>query len=84
MKCPSCGEGNLVRDRRDLPSTYKGETAMIPAVRGEFSPACEESVLGAAEAKQVCDRLPLPFRRDNDTRIEDSSQEGGFHGWLLS
>jgi YgiT-type zinc finger domain-containing protein len=36
MKCPSCGEGKLVRDARDIPYSYKGETTTIPSVRGEF------------------------------------------------
>jgi HTH-type transcriptional regulator/antitoxin MqsA len=39
MKCPSCGEGKLVRDTRDIPYIYKGETTTIPTVRGEFCPA---------------------------------------------
>jgi len=53
MKCPSCGERKLVRDTRDISYTYKGETIAIPAVRGEFCPACGESVLAAAESKRV-------------------------------
>ena len=53
MKCPSCGERKLVRNTRDVPYTYKGETTTVPAVRGEFCPACGESVLAAAESKRV-------------------------------
>lgn len=53
MKCPACGAAKLVRDTRDIPYIYKGETATIPAVRGEFCPACGESVLAAAESKRV-------------------------------
>ena len=45
MTCPSCGGNKLVRGTRNLPYTYKGETTTIPSVRGEFCPACGESVL---------------------------------------
>jgi len=30
--------------------------------------------------EQVCDRLSLSFRRNDDAGIENQSQEGGFHG----
>lgn len=50
MKCPACGAAKLVRDTRDIPYTYKGESTTIPAVTGDFCPACGESVLDMAEA----------------------------------
>ena len=53
MKCPSCGGAKLVRDTRDIQYVYKGETTTISDVRGEFCPACGESVLAAAESKRV-------------------------------
>ena len=45
MKCPVCGAAELIRDTRDLPYTYKGETTAIAAVTGDHCPACGESVL---------------------------------------
>ena len=45
MKCPSCGAAKLIHDSRDMPYTYKGELATIPAVTGDFCPACNEVVL---------------------------------------
>jgi HTH-type transcriptional regulator / antitoxin MqsA len=69
MKCPSCGEGILVRDTRDIPYTYKGETMTIPAVRGEFCPACGES-LAAAEAKRASAAM-LEFNRQVNATIVD-------------
>jgi HTH-type transcriptional regulator/antitoxin MqsA len=45
MKCPCCGAAELTRDTRDVPYAYKGETTVIPAVTGDFCPACEEIVL---------------------------------------
>jgi HTH-type transcriptional regulator/antitoxin MqsA len=53
MKCPVCGAAELIHDTRDLPYTYKGETTFIPAVEGEFCPACAESILGAPESDRV-------------------------------
>lgn len=53
MKCPACGAAQLIRDTRDLPYTYKGETTVIPAVTGDFCPACAESILDAAESDRV-------------------------------
>ncbi len=53
MKCPVCGTAELIRDTRDLPYTYKGETTLIAAVRGDFCPACAESILDAAESNRV-------------------------------
>ncbi|MBM3734856.1 MAG: YgiT-type zinc finger protein [Acidobacteria bacterium] len=53
MKCPSCGAAKLVRDTRDIPYTYKGERTTIPAVRGDYCPACGESVLTAQESVRV-------------------------------
>ena len=45
MKCPSCGAAKLIHDTRDMPYTYKGEPTTIPAVTGDFCPACNEVVL---------------------------------------
>jgi HTH-type transcriptional regulator / antitoxin MqsA len=53
MKCPICGAAELMRDTRDLPFTYKGETTATPAVTGDFCSACSESVLDASESKRV-------------------------------
>ena len=52
MKCPVCGAAELVHDTRDLPYTYKGETTVIPAVTGEFCPACAEGVLDMNESER--------------------------------
>lgn len=45
MKCPSCGGAKLIKDIRDVPYTYKGENTVIPAVGGDFCPACGEVLL---------------------------------------
>jgi HTH-type transcriptional regulator/antitoxin MqsA len=51
------GAGELVRDQRDLPYTYKGESTVIPAVTGEFCPACGEAVLEADESQRVSEAM---------------------------
>ena len=45
MKCPSCGAAKLIHDTRDMPYTYKGELTTVPAVTGDFCPACNEVIL---------------------------------------
>lgn len=45
MKCPICGAAEMIHDTRDVPHTYKGETTTIPAVTGDFCPACGEVLL---------------------------------------
>lgn len=54
MKCPTCGSAELVRDTRDLPHVYKGQMLHIPAVTGDFCPACGEALLDMAESTRTC------------------------------
>jgi HTH-type transcriptional regulator / antitoxin MqsA len=51
MKCPACGSAELMHDTRDTPYTYKGESTTLPAVNGDFCPACGEAVLDANEPR---------------------------------
>lgn len=50
MKCPIYVKAELVQDVRDIPYAYKGGIATIPAVTGDFCPACGEVILDAAES----------------------------------
>jgi HTH-type transcriptional regulator/antitoxin MqsA len=50
MKCPACGGAELLRDTRDVPYVYKGESTEISALTGDFCPACAEVVLDASES----------------------------------
>ena len=70
MKCPSCGAAELVHDTRDLPYIYKGETTAIPAVRGDFCPACDEAVLDASESSRVSAAM-LAFNKQVNASIVD-------------
>ena len=71
MRCPSCAGAKLVRDTRDIAYTYKGETTTIPAVRGDFCPACGESVLAAAESSRVSAAM-LEFNKQVNASIVDA------------
>jgi HTH-type transcriptional regulator / antitoxin MqsA len=53
MKCPACGVAELARDTRDIPYTYKGKSTTLPAVIGDFCPACGEAVQDAEESRCV-------------------------------
>ena len=70
MRCPSCAGAKLVRDTRDIAYTYKGETTTIPAVHGDFCPACGESVLAAAESSRVSAAM-LEFNKQVNASIVD-------------
>ena len=72
MKCPSCGGAKLVRDTRDVPYTYKGETTTIPAVRGDYCRVCGKSVLAAEESKRVSAAM-LEFNKQVNASTVDPS-----------
>jgi len=70
MKCPICGEGELVEDTRDLPYTYKGESTSIPGVTGEFCLACGEAVLDATQSARAS-AMMLEFNKQVNASIVD-------------
>src|SRR5271154_4773510 len=70
MKCPTCGEAKLVHDTRDMPYTYKGESTILPAVTGDFCPACGETVLDSSEATRT-GALMLEFNKQVNASIVD-------------
>jgi HTH-type transcriptional regulator/antitoxin MqsA len=70
MQCPACGAAELVHDSRERPYTCKGETTAIPAVVGDYCPACGESVLDAGESGRVSAAM-LAFNRQVNAGIVD-------------
>ncbi|BAU72891.1 type II toxin-antitoxin system MqsA family antitoxin [Metapseudomonas furukawaii] len=72
MKCPFCAAAELVHDTRDMPHTYKGESTTIPAVTGDFCPACGETVLDAGESTRVSAAM-LAFNKQVNASIVDPS-----------
>ena len=59
MKCPCCGAAELIHDTRDMPYIYKGESTVLPAVTGDFCPACGEAVLDRAESARTSSLAPV-------------------------
>lgn len=70
MKCPSCSRAELVRDTRDMPYTYKGETTIIPNVTGDYCPACDEVITDADESKRTM-ALMLEFNKQINASVVD-------------
>jgi len=70
MKCPPCAAAELVHDTSDMPYTYKGESTIIPAVTGDFCPACDESILDAKESRRTMS-LMLEFNKQVNASIVD-------------
>ena len=70
MKCPACGAAELAHDTRDLPHIYKGETAVILAVTGDYCPACGETVLSAAESARTSTAM-MEFNKQVNAAIVD-------------
>jgi len=68
MKCPSCVVAELVHDTRDMPYTYKNESTVIPAVTGDFCPACGEAVLDVAESMRTSAAM-LEFNKQVNASI---------------
>lgn len=73
MKCPICGAAELVHDTRDMPYIYKGEASIIPAVTGDFCPACDETILDVAESTRTSAAM-LDFNK----QVNASIVEPGF------
>ncbi|WP_034213559.1 type II toxin-antitoxin system MqsA family antitoxin [Arenimonas metalli] len=72
MKCPVCGEAELVRQTRDLVHAYRGEETKLRRVTGDYCPACGEVVLDAAEGERVS-ALVGEFNRRVNAGIVDPS-----------
>lgn len=70
MRCPVCGEMELVHDVRDVSYTYKGETTSIPQVDADFCPACGEYLAGPAETRRVM-QLMKEFTKEVNASIVD-------------
>ncbi len=78
MKCPCCGAAELIHDTRDMPYTYKGETTTIPAVTGDFCPACCEAILNREHGDRVM-REMRAFSDQVNAAIVDTALKPLFH-----
>ena len=72
MKCPCCDAAELIHDTRDMLYTYKGENTTIPAVTGDFCPACGEVVLDREHGDRYSEMVGL-FQRQVNAALVDPS-----------
>ena len=70
MKCPSCGAAELIRDTRDMPYTYKGETTTIALVTGDFCAACDEVILNREHGDRYSEMMGLFQRKVNAAYVD--------------
>jgi len=70
MKCPSCAAATLLRETRDLPYVYKGQSTIISQVAGDFCPACDEVVLDAGQSRRVMDQMQAFGKQINATLVD--------------
>lgn len=68
MKCPVCGEAELVHATRDLSYIYKGETTIIAQVEADWCEACGESLTGSEESSRVMEAMARTRQRFNEKR----------------
>ncbi|MCQ4264491.1 antitoxin [Stutzerimonas stutzeri] len=72
MKCPVCGQAELVHDTRNLPFTYKGQTTEIANVTADWCDACGECLTGPGESDRVMKAM-TEFRQQ--VNAQGGSQE---------
>ena len=70
MKCPCCGAAELIHDTRDLQYVYKRETTTIPAVTGDFCPACGEVVLEREHGDRYSEAIGIFQRQVNAAYVD--------------
>jgi HTH-type transcriptional regulator/antitoxin MqsA len=70
MQCPVCGVAELIHDTRDMPYTYKSETTTIPAVTGDFCPACGEVILNREHGDRYSEGIGLFQRQVNAAYVD--------------
>ena len=70
MKCPCCGAAELVRETRNLPYIYKGQSTLIEAVTGDFCPACGEVLLDREHGDRYSAQIGKFQRTVNATYVD--------------
>jgi HTH-type transcriptional regulator/antitoxin MqsA len=72
MKCPCCGAAELIHDTRDETYTYKGVRTIIPAVTGDFCPACSEVILDREQGDRYSELVGMHQRQVNAAFVAPS------------
>ena len=76
MKCPVCGQAELITATRDLAYTYKGESTMIPDVLGDHCPSCGEVLLNKEHGDRYSDLIGL-FQKEINAAFVDPAYIAG-------
>ena len=67
---PMCRAAELIHDTRDMPYVCKAESTTIPAVTGDFCPACGEVVLSGEHGYQYSDQIGAFQRQVNSAFVD--------------
>jgi HTH-type transcriptional regulator/antitoxin MqsA len=70
MKCPICGQAELVRDTRDVPYTYKGHTTIIKGITGDYCQACGEAIYSYEETGRLFEAMKAFKQKIDPDQVE--------------
>lgn len=70
MKCGNCGSSKVKRATRDQAFTYKGETTIIAAVKGDWCGACGEVMLERPEIDRTSAAMGAFIKTVNGKRVD--------------
>lgn len=70
MKCPNCGRAELLPEKRDMPFTYKGETAILAGVCGDYCPSCGEGVFDAEHSQVISAEMKAFCKQVNASSVD--------------
>lgn len=70
MHCPECGSKNTIKDYRDIPFTYKGQSTVVKAVGADWCLDCGEGVIFKDESLRI-DSILTEFNKQVNTSIID-------------
>ncbi len=70
MICPECGSSNTVKEYRDTPYTYKGQTMIIKAWGADWCLDCGEGVIFKDESLRI-DSILTEFNKQVNASIID-------------
>ncbi|NEY30492.1 type II toxin-antitoxin system MqsA family antitoxin [Escherichia coli] len=70
MHCPECGSKNTIKDYRDIPFTYKGQSTVVKAVGADWCLDCGEGVIFKEESLRI-DSILMEFNKQVNASIID-------------
>ena len=70
MHCPECGSKNTIKDYRDIPFTYKGQSTVVKAVGADWCLDCGEGLIFKEESLRI-DSILTEFNKQVNASIID-------------